>query len=377
MGVKARQQADGTWFCYINFNGTRRAIKAPQNQRDAEKMARALDARLRLGDAGLLAPEAKPPAPAPARAFPTLRAALGEWLDAKEQRGEISASTPYHYRAACERWLLAHVLPDGRILGDVPVNMVTREALGGVVQAIKAAGKSTTTLDHVHNPLRGFYRSLVESKILPTSPASDLGYFIGKRKRGKRVEFFTPEEARRLLDAARAQSPALERFIKVGLLAGLRWGEIAGLHKSAIDFDRKRIHVQASWCQKSYRLETTKSKNTRDVDATPALLDALRAQCNATTGDLIFPGPSGGYISKSTFGREWAATLKAAGLRSRAFHCCRHSFASMHLASGAEPLWLSQQLGHSSLTITLGTYAHLLPDRHAGQAAKLDALLIA
>src|SRR5262249_62182007 len=48
-----------------------------------------------------------------------------------------------------------------------------------------------------------------------------------------------------------------------------------------------------------------------------------------------------------------------AGLQDRGLtpHCMRHSFAAWHINRGANVKWLSQQLGHSSIAITLTLYA--------------------
>lgn len=46
------------------------------------------------------------------------------------------------------------------------------------------------------------------------------------------------------------------------------------------------------------------------------------------------------------------------GLR---FHDLRHSFASILISTGAHPKAVSDRLGHSSITITMDRYSHLLP----------------
>jgi len=66
-------------------------------------------------------------------------------------------------------------------------------------------------------------------------------------KRKKKIDFFTEDEGTKLISAARALCPRWAGFTMTGLLAGLRWGEIAGLYKTDIDFKRGRIHVQRSW----------------------------------------------------------------------------------------------------------------------------------
>src|SRR6266545_5445999 len=56
-------------------------------------------------------------------------------------------------------------------LGVLRVDEVTREILGEVIQKIKASGLGVSTIEHVRMPLRGFYRDLVERKVLTVNPA--------------------------------------------------------------------------------------------------------------------------------------------------------------------------------------------------------------
>lgn len=42
-------------------------------------------------------------------------------------------------------------------------------------------------------------------------------------------------------------------------------------------------------------------------------------------------------------------------------HACRHTFASMLIASGANAKALSTVMGHASIAITFDRYGHLMP----------------
>jgi integrase len=48
------------------------------------------------------------------------------------------------------------------------------------------------------------------------------------------------------------------------------------------------------------------------------------------------------------------------GMRGVTLHSLRHTHASMLIASGMDILTISRRLGHSSPTITLGVYGHLI-----------------
>jgi integrase len=63
--------------------------------------------------------------------------------------------------------------------------------------------------------------------------------------------------------------------------------------------------------------------------------------------------------------RAW----KDAKLTSIGLHECRHTYASLMIAAGVNAKTLSTYMGHSSVSITLDRYGHLLPGKE--KAAEL------
>ncbi len=53
----------------------------------------------------------------------------------------------------------------------------------------------------------------------------------------------------------------------------------------------------------------------------------------------------------------------------------RHTAASLLLANGEHPKVVQEMLGHFSITLTMDTYSHVMPDMQEQSAARLDALL--
>jgi integrase len=51
----------------------------------------------------------------------------------------------------------------------------------------------------------------------------------------------------------------------------------------------------------------------------------------------------------------------------------RHTCASLLIAQAAHPKLIQARLGHSSITVTLDRYGHLLPSLETALAEKLDA----
>ena len=56
--------------------------------------------------------------------------------------------------------------------------------------------------------------------------------------------------------------------------------------------------------------------------------------------------------------------LEKAGLRRIRFHDLRHTFASLLIQAGHPLAYIKEQLGHSSIRMTVDVYGHLVPGAH-------------
>ena len=64
--------------------------------------------------------------------------------------------------------------------------------------------------------------------------------------------------------------------------------------------------------------------------------------------------------------------LIKAGLRKIRFHELRHTFGSLLIQSGASLVYVKEQMGHSSIQITVDTYGHLIPGANISFVDRLD-----
>ena len=79
---------------------------------------------------------------------------------------------------------------------------------------------------------------------------------------------------------------------------------------------------------------------------------------------------SSGWVATRA-GRAWAE----AGLEPIGLHECRHTYASFMIAAGVNAKALSTYMGHSSITITLDRYGHLMPGNEEEAARLLTAFI--
>jgi integrase len=73
--------------------------------------------------------------------------------------------------------------------------------------------------------------------------------------------------------------------------------------------------------------------------------------------------------------RAFARLVRGAGLPHIRFHDLRHTAATLMLRAGVHPKVVSERLGHATVSITLDTYSHVLPDLQRDAAQALDRLL--
>jgi integrase len=106
--------------------------------------------------------------------------------------------------------------------------------------------------------------------------------------------------------------------------------------------------------------------------------DAERARANGSSQDrgLVFPNTLGGYADYTNLvPRHFKPLLRRAGLPSIRFHDLRHTCATLLLTKDVHPNIVSEMLGHSSVSITLDVYSHVIPGLgDAAAKAMEDAL---
>jgi integrase len=118
--------------------------------------------------------------------------------------------------------------------------------------------------------------------------------------------------ASRILAAARGGS-RLASLYEVGFLAGLRLGELTGLQLD-------------------------------DLVVTPSGKRKLKAGLSARYQRFVE--------------KDFRRLCEKAKLPDHLTpHSMRHTFVCVHIAQGCHPKWLQQQMGHSSINVTLDTYA--------------------
>lgn len=98
----------------------------------------------------------------------------------------------------------------------------------------------------------------------------------------------------------------------------------------------------------------------------PDYQDQALVFCTARGTPLDIPG-----ITR----RHFQPLLRAAGLPRIRLYDLRHTCATLLLAANVLPKVVSERLGHSSVTLTMDTYSHVLPTMQGAPAEQLERML--
>jgi integrase len=160
--------------------------------------------------------------------------------------------------------------------------------------------------------------------------------------------------------------------------AGLRRGEIAALRWEDIDFEHGVIRVARSYDTVSHVIVSTKS----DAGCrTIPLIQELRrlfGEHRLATGrreGLVFGVTETTPFTPTAVRARALRRWKAASVDSIKLHECRHTYASLLIASGVNRKELATYLGHAQVSTSEDIYGHLFPGHERHTADRLDTYL--
>ena len=88
---------------------------------------------------------------------------------------------------------------------------------------------------------------------------------------------------------------------------------------------------------------------------------------------LVFPNKAGGPIDhNSLLKRNFYPATEKSKIGAMRFHDLRHTDASLLIDHGENIKYIQSQLGHSSPTVTLNVYAHLMKPTNKAAVIRLE-----
>lgn len=360
-------RSSGTWQGSISLGvdsegmRCRKTVYGKTRKEVAEKLA--LLVVQRVTDPDSLAPQPQP-------SGPSFGAFARQWLD-EVAIHELRPKTHDAYQ-----WVFTKHIE--KRLGDLAVGAVDKATLQGFYAALDCSGVTHPVKEMCHRTLKAAFKHAVALGLIATNPSEVVGI---KRKIIKSISTLDENDVARFLRVA--ADDRLYALYVMAIGTALRQGEMLGLLWTNVDLDAKLLSVKHTLVNVNGKLGLgePKSKSGRRAVTLPefvvlALIEH-KARMLKEGHDVpwVFCDSRGGPIHKSNLlRRSFKPLLKKAGLPEIRFHDLRHTAATLLLGKGVHPKIVQERLGHSSITLTLDTYSHVMPSMQREAASKLDEL---
>jgi integrase len=286
-----------------------------------------------------------------------------------------------------------HIVP---AIGDVPLGKLSPQQVREFLNANLAAGLSPRTVKHLLVTLRGALAVAVKDGQIPHNVAALVD---PPRVRKVEVQVFNPEQARAFLEAV--QCSRFRAVYTAAVAVGIRQGKILGLRWSDIDLETGLLTVSSALQRidkKLIRVEPKSPKSWRRLQLPATRVSAL--VCHKTDQELerkwagthwqesgyVFTTRRGTPVDPRDLLRDYYAVTRPGPKKPEdpqpklpfpaiRFHDLRHSAATLLLAQGVSARYITELLGHSQVSFTMQTYAHVLPEVRKQTAATMDEIL--
>jgi integrase len=257
-------------------------------------------------------------------------------------------------------------------LGSKRLSTVTRNSLQDLIEELVAAGYAPSSIRNALMPLRAVFRRAVTRGEVPANPTRGLEFPVNRRGRDRVA---SPAEANELLEALPERDRALWA---TAIYAGLRRGELQALRWCDVDLRTGVISVFHGWDREAGLIEPKSAAAERKVPIAKTLrvyLVEQRLRLGAMNEQFVFSVTGKRPFDPPTVCERARRAWREAALEPITLHECRHTFASLMIAAGVNVKALSSYMGHSTVTLTLDRYGHLLPGNELEAASALDGYL--
>lgn len=361
-GMKPVQRKDGLWQCALRTDDGHRKFVYGKTRKEAQAK---LSALRRAQEEGRLVT-------GPAK---KVGAYLDEWLE-DHVLLTVQATTYDSYKCDVER-----LRP---YIGHIRLDALRYEHIqNAYAELLKRL--SATSVHRVHRGLKTALRHAVLLGLLWNNPIDRV---TPPKPPRKEMRPLTPDEVNVFLESTR--DDPLHALWVLLVTTGMRVGEATALHWEDLELKAATLQIQDTVKRvkgKGLVIGDVKTAHSRRrIILAGSTVDALRIHqeqqrlARKVAGDkwsdrgLVFCTAMGGPLDAGSVSHTKDRALTAAGLPHVRTHDLRHTAATYLMSQGVHPKVVQDLLGHSSITLTMNTYSHVLPSLHQEVADHMDRL---
>ena len=275
-----------------------------------------------------------------------------------------------------------HIIPE---LGHTKLRDLKPEHVRRLYRKKLDSGLSNRTVQLIHTTLRKALQQALSDGILPRNVCEAVK---APRRVRKEMRPLTPEQARTFLEAAKGDR--LQALYVLAITTGLREGELLGLRWADVNLEGGKLRVlrQLTRTKRGLSFTAPKRGRTRVVRLTDTAVAILKTHKTAQNKerlkagslwqdyDLVFTSTIGTPVDVGNLTyRSFRPLLKRAGLPQIRIHDLRHTAATLMVGRGVHPKIVQEMLGHSTITQTMDTYSHVLPDMQDQAVSAIESAL--
>lgn len=295
------------------------------------------------------------------------RLTVGQYLD------QWMEATKIEIRETTHRVRQTYVRYIKDLLGSAPLVKLTpldvQRALNRLPEHLAPATKAD-----IFKVLRAALRRAVAWNLIPRSPTDGVKFPVSTKR--DRMTVWTEEQVSAFLN--RVSGSRYYPLFHTAVATGMRLGELLGLTWDDVDLVNGVVHVCRSLALDSggsprwHEPKTKRSRRRIPLDPVTVevlrqhrkkqLEERLRAGPDWHDYNLVFATDRGKPLERRNLEAALKRFARSAGLPVIRFHDLRHTHATILLRQGVHPKVVSERLGHSTVSLTLDVYSHVLPD---------------
>lgn len=320
----------------------------------------------------------------------TLEDWLWGWM-LKYKKDYVRTSTYVRYNSLIK----LHIVPE---IGMIKLKDLRSSHIQQVYNNCVKKDLSVSAIKHIHTVFNQSLEQAICEGMIFSNPAL---HTVRPKKPKKEVMVLTEKQQERLV--MHLENNTIGVIIKLAISTGARAGEILALRWKNIDFEKKTLSIEngmvpvynfgedgkeAHYTGRHRIAELKTSASRRVIPLTDGIIRILkeyklnqrsyikRMPSNVDIfPDMVFLNEAGNYIDINSLRRQYARILKELKIPYIKFHALRHTFATRILEKNVHPKVAQELLGHTSCSVTLDIYSHVLPSQKREAIDKIEGIV--